>query len=220
MGLAEKLTELDEKILHGYEKVTNYCDKEYGWNKYDLARKANTLNYAASLSVGAGWTLEGVLGDDLTTTVFATLTSLVILGAYSVSKKILEEKEKTEIGLLAQSGAVNKPNFRPARPVISLGSLSFLGALTYSKFTGGSTVPRGNSLSPEAYGRLESFFWAMLTLSYAFAISRSYFEDQIMTPPKKKKSVWKAISEKFTEKVQVSVPQLEAKYQSIDDVAV
>jgi len=59
---------------------------------------------------------------------------------------------------------------------------------------------------------------SLLFLTF-FGTCKLYFSDQIPTPPQKKKSVLKTLYEKTIGKLQVAPqPQLEPKYESIDDV--
>ena len=69
--------------------------------------------------------------------------------------------------------------------------------------------------------RLGIFSQAGLFSWNLFRTSRDYFQSQIMTPPKKKKSFFKTVYEKITGKIP-TIPQLDPakpnRSQSIDDL--
>ncbi|MEK6900570.1 MAG: hypothetical protein AABX05_05580, partial [Nanoarchaeota archaeon] len=80
-------------------------------------------------------------------------------------------------------------------------------------------VPEGLSLSQPEYNVFSGLVYLSMGLYIFFSACKSYFKDQIMTPPKKKKKVLKALLEKAKGKVQPEpVPQLEPNKYSIDDV--
>ncbi len=220
MTLTEKLTELDQVIWKQYEKVTQYCNKEFGWNKYDLARKTNTGMGISAAGAGVYGVLEGVLGSSPATVGASLFCPMVGIGYCYLTKIIINEsQEKEEISQL-EKGVVHAPEPRAYRPLL-LGA-GFLNLfLSISSFLGLQEVPETlKPLSQDNYNILGGLYGLALASMVFFVASTDYFSEQIMTPPQKKKSVLKAITEKVTAKLQPAyVPQLEeAKYQSIDDV--
>ena len=117
MGLVDKLTEVDKYVWKQYEKVTQYCNKEYGWDKYDLERKSNKAMVASGVGVGFYNTLEGYLGSSpihigVGLTVTAFVGGLYYLIEGSSKRKEAEEIKKLERG----NGTVSAPQFLAWRP--------------------------------------------------------------------------------------------------------
>ena len=213
MGLEDKLTKLDEAIWKQYEKVTQYCNKEYGWNKYDLATRAALGSSISYLGAGVYMFIYGFQTSNMFFTTLGITGSLVAIPNYYVSKKGNEQKEAMEIKRLENSGVLPFPTFKPYRAFnFAFAALlcSFAGLRMFNDF------PQHNEE--------KNTLWTIINLAlgtyYVFRPSESYFRDQIMTPPKKKKKVLKTLYEKVTGKFQPApAPQLEpTKYQSIDDV--
>ena len=220
MGLVDKLTELDEAIWKQYEKVTNHCNREYGWDKYDLARKSNkgmVVSWVGSATYSA---LEGVLGSS-PSFVGAGIFNLALAGAsYYFLEQFFQRHEKTELKML-ECNMMSAPHFLAWRPIVlPLMALNYAIAGVFS-FLGYSGVPESLKISQEQYNLLNGLNHSFYTSTHVFLTSTFYFTDQIMTPPKKKKSVLKTLYEKITGKIP-AVPQLEpvkpTRYQSIDEV--
>jgi len=206
MGLTDKLTELDQYIWKQHEKVTQYCNKELGWDKYDLAGKS--FNGATLSFAGIGIYL-GVAGIETQHYGMLGLTGLFSVISYAsnffVQKELAYKKEK-ELEQLIESSAVNKPNFGPERP------MALTQALTCS-VAGPYFISHSYNSAGTAFGLALS----MCGLGILSVISSLYFNDQIMTPPKKKKTIPQAIKEKITGKV--AVPQVEeAQYRAVEDI--
>ncbi|MEK6809162.1 MAG: hypothetical protein AABY40_00650 [Nanoarchaeota archaeon] len=200
MGLVDKLTELDKAIWQKYETVTQYCNKEYGWNKYNLTRSMDSA-MVASLLVGGTYDLSFGVRDNNSDGI--TLGAIMLLSALYAGHKFKDQqhyREKKEDRLLESTGAGLTPRFSALRPIAAAWSVVLSSFGFYHK-------------SP-------SSFLASIGVATIFAISGTYFIDQIMTPPKKKKTIPQTIKEKITGNV--AVPQLElvkpTKYQSIDEV--
>lgn len=214
MGLVDKLTELDEKIWKQYEKVTNYCNKEFGWNKYDLANKCLLGESAGMLGTGFYMGLDGVKEGNPFWGTIGVLTSLLSMAYYRVYKYRHEILENREIKLL-QDGVVYSPKFKASRSLQLLSTIPLTSIAAYflSASEPESTPYKGHFSVIGLYG-------IALSLLYFSQASKSYFQDQIMTPPKKKKSVLKSLYEKAMGKFQtVPVPQSGlTKHQSIDDL--
>ena len=105
------------------------------------------------------------------------------------------------------------PTSKPYRPfnfVFAAFFLSLAGLRMFDYF------PQSN----EEHNALRSIIDIALGSYLVGHTSESYFQDQIMTPPTKKKSVFKTLYEKVTGKLQPTpAPQLEpTKYQSIDNI--
>ena len=223
MGLVDKLTEADKYIWKQHEKVTSYCNKEYGWNKYDLVRKANIAMFGSLLGGGTYMSLMGG-GDNLGVTVLGGTLSLLAVGTYPTSKKIINIEEAVDTELLIYYGATREPRFGAYRPASLVASLLLTASFATAFFTGQlHIITEKSPISQEEFNQLGGLAAIATFCGYIFWGMKSYFQDQIMTPPKKKKSVLKSLSEKATEKIQPApVPQLEpvkpTKYQSIDNI--
>ena len=219
MGLVDKLTEIDEGIWKQYQKVNNYCHKEFGLDKYDLARKSNKSFLVSGVGFAGYGALENVLGSSPSHLVGDALGVAATGFLYALFRDVLKSREKEEQNLL-KNGIVEVPRFKAWRPVFI--PIIALGIGTcIAQFLGNFPVPEYlPTLPQESYDRLEglqSIFNSMWLLSN---ISCYYFADQVPTPPAKKKSVFNTLYEKVKEKIKSEpVPQLEqAKYASIDDV--
>ena len=218
MGLVDKLTELDQYIWTQHEKVTNYCNREYGWNKYDLARKTHACQIASFSAIPVYTSLQGIEGNNASMIIAGAALGLLTVGLHYSGRFRIKREEEKEIKLLERTGAVNEPQFSAFRPAWSLQWAAIFGYYTYTYATNQNTPPEGLALSSEEYNLFNSLMWASGFISNIFETSKQYFLDQIMTPPKKKKSVLKAIAEKVKGKLQAAPqPQLApTKYQSID----
>lgn len=211
MGLVNKLTELDQYIWKQYEKVTQYCNRKYGWDKYDL--KTISEKTVAVAFAGAG-TYETIIGFSINSLPFLAIGLLTGAGSIHQYFKVEadnKKERKEELEQISRTGAVKEPRFSFERPTLLAGSTVFDGvgvAVLYASDNGPAT----------ALGLLGIALGASVL---NIAVS-SYFQDQILTPPKKKKSVFKTFYEKVTGKLQPAPPQLEPvrpnKYQSIDDL--
>lgn len=212
MGLVDKLTEADEKIWKQYEKITQYCNKEYGWNKYDLASKASLGTAISHLSGSVYMLIDGLQTSNMFFTTLGIAGSLLSIPSYYFSKKDYERNEAAEIRRFESGGALPSSVSKPYRP------LNFAVAAEFFSVTGGymfSDFPQ----SSEEHNTL----WMLISLAFGSYFichpSESYFSDQIMTPPKKKKKVLKTLYEKVTGKFQAApVPQSEPnKYLFVDE---
>jgi len=221
MGLVDKLTELDEYIWKQYEKVTQYCHKEYGWNKYDLASKT-LAGETASLSGSSTYIfLTGIEGNDTIAITGGAVVGLVAVSNHYLKRNLIKRKEEREIKLLERTGAVNEHWFNALRPAMALGWTAIFGYFAYTFATGQyHPPPESSSLSSEEYDLFSSLTLTSMFAFHIFKTSTDYFLDQIMTPPAKKKSVLKTLYEKVTGKLQVTpVLQLEPnKYHTIEDI--
>ncbi len=213
MGLVDKLTELDEAIWKQYEKVTQYCNKEYGWNKYDLATRA-ALGASISYFGASVYTLiYGFQTSNMISTTVGVMGSLVGIRYDYSRKKDYEIEEAIEIRRFESDGAIPSPQSKPYRP-LEFGLASFFFSFA------GLRIFSDSQQSSEEHNALGTMISLALGIYFVFDASESYFLDQIMAPPKKKKSVLKTLYEKVTGKIQPTpAPQLEpTKYQSIDDI--
>ncbi len=213
MGLVDKLTELDEKIWKQYEKVTNYCNKEYGWNKYDLATRSALGSSISMLGAGVYMLIDGFQTSNMVYTTIGITASLLAIPFYHVRKKSYGRQEAAEIKLLENGGALVSPTSKPYRP-FNFGFAAFFFSSAELRMLG--DFPQSNE-EQNTLMMCVGLAWGCYYVCYP---SESYFKDQIMTPPKKKKSVLKTLYQKVTGKIQPAPqPQLEpTKYQSIDDV--
>ena len=220
MGLVEKLTDLDEAIWEQYEKVTQYCNKEFGWDKYDLMKASSGLTSASFFGANFYMSLAGWQWDNPRLASVGTFGAAVGIGLYYLNRSEINETEKKEVASL-HNGVIKKPIFGPKRP-----SLFTYNSIFYSYFLYRFATKQGfpdslglnTSLSSDEniLGALVSTSLLFLTF---FGTCKLYFSDQIPTPPQKKKSVLKTLYEKTIGKLQVAPqPQLEPKYESIDDV--
>lgn len=212
----------DRKIWEQYGKVTGYCNKEFGWNKYDLVRKAMTVTNLGMIGFGSCGAIFGAeIGSSLTIGAGGLIATLQLPIYYSDKKQSIEE-EKKEYKIMEKTGAVKKPVFRPTLPI-------FLGVSLWSIESGidslvnGTKVPEKLSsvFSSEEYGVIDGLLALTIGTALLGMVSKKYFQDQIMTPPKKKQGFWKTIYDKIRGKTEV--PQLEPaseqEYQSLEDLA-
>jgi len=225
MGLVDKLTEVDKTIWHGYEKVTNYCNQEFGWDKYSLAKGANLGQSISYFGGGLYFFIEGLQSGNNGSLMIGGMSSLYALGSFYVDNRDLQKDEKKEIALLEKTSATTLPRFKPSRPVIFVGLSAFGGYYLHSYATQQELPPELSPLSSQEYNLFGALIMASFLSSNLFRVCKSYFQDQIMTPPKKKKKVLKTLYQKVKGKARaVQVPQLEpvkepTKCQSIDDLA-
>ena len=221
MGLVDKLTEVDEAIWKQYEKVTNYCNREYGWNKWDLANIANGGRSASLLGMGVYETIFGLNNGTMYDLAIGAVMGVLAVAGYNGRKKAYGSLEEKELKKLEKTGAAEPIQFNPYRPL-------FFGISIWATYIAGS-VFFGDS--QDTFLELNSYLgdnrttiglmYTTLSAYEIFFLSEKYFQDQIMTPPKKKKSVLKTLYEKLTGKIP-AVPQLQPvkpnRYQSIDNV--
>lgn len=221
MGLVDKLTELDKYIWTGFEKVTQYCNKEYGWDKYDLAKGMVSSTAGSLLGAGVYTSTLSVIGDTSFGAGFGVGVGvglgLVALLARNVGKQISDIVEYHELKDLEQ-GVVFQPVFKAIRPITAF-SLTTIPIVLNQL----DAPPAYLQISDEKYNALSSLVFACYSAVSFFGFSALYFLDQIPTPPKKKKSVFKTLYEKVAGKLQPApVPQLQpakpTRYQSIDDM--
>ena len=209
MGLVDKLTGLDEAIWKQYEKGTNYCNEKFGWDKYSLMRIGSASYTGSMFGIGFLFLVDRI-DHDLAVVAGGAAIGLVSYGVDDLFKKVFEHQEQKELKSLEEKGAAIEPQFTPVRPTVLAGYSLSISAIFYAFSQG---VPSVRQSLPTG---LMIGLGALNLLSVA---SLSYFWDQIMTPPKKKKSIFKAVYEKFTEKIQTApAPQLEPTRYSIDDV--
>ena len=106
MGLVDKLTELDEYIWKQYEKVTQYCHKEYGWNKYDLASKT-LAGETASLSGSSTYIfLTGIEGNDTIAITGGAVVGLVTVSNHYLKRNLIKEPEVAGLGIQGDLGTL------------------------------------------------------------------------------------------------------------------
>jgi len=219
MGLTEKLEELDHSVWKQYEKVTHYCNTEFGWNKYDLIKKAATGISISAVGTSVYGILEGYLVSSPALAVSHLFSPAMALSISYIINRTVDSFEKNERHKL-EKGIIEAPKFKAWRPLLF--PVMNLNAITsIASFLGYPKISENISLlTQKNYHLLEGLRNAGMASMLFFACSASYFKDQIMTPPKKKKTIPQAIKEKITEKIE-TVPQLEeAKYESIDDIVV
>src|SRR3989344_8682973 len=116
MSLTDKLTELDEVIWKQYEKVTQYCNKEFGWNKYDLVGKANVGTAISAVGTGVYGTLEGYLDSSPVLAISHLFVPTMALGIYYTLKKNIGVWEKRERHQM-ENGMIKAPQFKALRPM-------------------------------------------------------------------------------------------------------
>lgn len=204
MGLVDTLNAVDEAVWRKYETVTQYFHKEFGWDKFDLARKANGAYLAAAVGNGFYEGLEGALGSSSIN--YATAGILLALPGmvYAINRLALNYEEKEERSSLERLGVAEIPRAHAWRPIFG----ALLPLLGIAAYFGNDKVPEHLSLSLESYKRIEGLQFICSNLQHFFVFSYFYFTDQVLTPPTKKKSILKTLYEKVAGKFQVS-PQPE-----------
>ncbi|MDO8510604.1 MAG: hypothetical protein Q7S55_00400 [Nanoarchaeota archaeon] len=208
MGLADKLRGLDEAIWKQYEKGTNYCNEKFGWDKYDLLR-IGSASYTGSMFGIEFLFLADRIDHDLAVVAGGAAIGLVSYGVDDLFKIVFENLKQGELKLLEEKGAAIEPQFTPARPT---------ALACYSLLCGVGSYVFSQEMPSVRQSLPTGLMMALGALNILSVASLTYFWDQIMTPPTKKKSVLKTWYEKVMGKVP-AVSQLEpTKYTSIDDL--
>ncbi len=222
--MTNPLTSLDELIWQQFEKVTVAANKRLGWNKYDLARIADSTAAMFFSGVGVYHTLRGVHDSSVTSSIRLgggiLITSLGYL-IYNSKKQKNKRWEEEEIKEIIETGAVKQPKMYMHRPVM----LTWPGYFIYRSIDHlthrNSKISEGSfSLSTIQYNTLAGFTLLSMGLYFLSDLSADYFRSQLMTPPSTKKSIWKAVTDYVTKPSYKAAPQpVESgvKYQTIDD---
>ena len=193
--------DLDELIWKGFEKITQKAHKELGWNKFDLAR----ITHSAATFSGAAYGVYGFILQTKTNNYFYLVQDAFFTAAMGVSFYVghqnLNHQERAETELL-KSGIVYPPTYKPLRPALMI-SAAIFGAAGIGALGWGITLPEGIELkdyASDAKETLSLLGTSIIGLSGfgVLEVCSSYFKDQIMTPPTKKKSLKNYFSEKFS----------------------
>ncbi len=195
MGLEELLTRLDKKIWQKCEKITQLASKELGWNKYDLKMITDTASSIFLTGAGVYSVIQGAyeinrghadFGSYLLTGIGAALGPIGFL-FYVRDKKDNKRLEESERKLLEDKEVIYAPEFEPYRP-LSLGmGISFLPLAAVYIHTHGS----------DTYHTAVALFFSAIGTSLTTKIISTYFQNQNMTPPTKKKNLWEKIYRLF-----------------------
>lgn len=210
MGL-ETLLKLDEAIWKQHEKITQKAQKGLGWNKYDLARVmeygavGSFLGSAIYNFIDFSLNVESEMGYGV-----AGLLWLGYCGIKYTGISYLKKKEEAEIDMLIKTGATIAPKYKSSRPLMCImDTLLMSSGIGYLNSTDGSNK----------FLTLNGLLFITWGIGNLFEKSSSYFQDQIMAPPTKKKSFWKTMYQKaispFRQKGFEPVAE-PAKYQTID----
>lgn len=215
MGLTDELTAVDEYIWKQHEKVTVKANKELGWNKYDLARMTLSIAEVSTLGVGVYLGIGGMISDAPLAIALGSSLTVSSLFSYHLSKENLNQAEKVETEFLRSKAAPQQPQFSAFRPLkvgVGMYLLTRASFIFYESTDFFSTNNENNSLG----GIITSLLSSMILSN----VASSYFRDQIMTPPTKKKPFWKTMYEKTVGKIKPAPqPQTEpTKYNSLEEV--
>lgn len=222
MRLVDILKRADKKIWEQYETVTNYCNKEYGWNNYDLARKMHALEWGGTVCMGSYIAISGITMESVASIVLGGLLSLASIPVYYSNKQKCDDLESSAHKLYEDTGTVTQPIFKPLRPLLVGLSTYCLGSGFY-QLIHGREVPEQIPMTADEYNLIAGMIAVGISSSLFATESAEYFKDQIFNGPTKKKGFLKTLYEKVTGKLQPTpVPQLEpvkpTEYQSIDNI--
>src|SRR3989344_9305255 len=172
------LTDLDEAIWKQYEKLTHYCNKTFGWDKFDLAKKANGAYLVSGVGYGFYEGLEGALGSSsenyVTAGIFAASAGML----YAINRMALTFREQRERSYFERSGVAEAPQAKAWRPLFGA-LLPFGIAIGLASYLGDDKVPENLALSLESYNRLDGLQSICNNLQTFFFISYFYLADQI-----------------------------------------
>ena len=220
LTMTNPLTSLDELIWKQFEKVTVAANKRLGWNKYDCAYLANIIGNVSFIGYG---TYELLLGIEKQST--TGLLDIVVGGGCLIaggiflhgSKEKFKQKEEQELRHLAYTAASPpKPNFDPSRPVILAIAAEATTVGLYYLIATATIDPSLTYPSPTLIGLIQIAAGTMIS----FLQIQRYFEDQLMTPPSTKKSIWKAVTDYVTKPFHKATPQpaeSAVRYRTIED---
>ncbi len=186
------LTSLDEIVWKQFEKVTQYAHRNYGWDKYDLATRCSSLVTCSLLGGGmymaiANYSTGNFVRGSLSLVSFAAMgVSIDIL-----SKYLHNQWRKNETEELTNTGATREPTFTSVRPAM-LSIPPVLYGLGISMAAGNNFLG-DEQFYNEQYRAAATLGCLMAgTMGVGF-VATWYFDDQMMTPPSLKKSLWKAL---------------------------
>lgn len=200
MGLEELLTRLDKKIWQKCENVTQLTSKELGWNKYDLKMITDAVSNIFLTGAGVHSFILGAYqinkgSADFWSYLLAGIGGALVPGGFLLyirDKKYNKRLEESEIKLLEDKGVIYAPEFGPYRPVSLSMGVSFLPLAAAYKYTHESNI----------YYTAVALFFSAIGTSLATKIVSTYFQDQNMVPPTKKKSLREKMYELFLQPFQ------------------
>ena len=218
------LISLDELIWQQFEKVTVAANKKLGWNKYDLARIADSTAAMFFSGVGVYYTLRGVHDSSITHPIYlAGGIFITSLGYFIYNSKNQRNKraEEEEIKEIVRTGAAKEPEMSMYRPIMLLWPGYFITRSLDHLMQRNSKIPEfSTSLSINQHNTLAGLLFLSMGLYFLGDWSADYFRSQIMTPPSIKKSIWITLTNYVTKPFYKALPQPEesaVKYQTIDD---
>ena len=206
------LLTLDEIVWKQFEKVTQGANKRLGWNKYDLARMMDTAAATSLIGWGGYQSLYSRFDNNYVNIAIYLGTGVLLVGIgysrYKNSRNENEWLEKQELDELTRAGAAKSPIYDPLRPLTLIGGVILV--------SGGIDIIGHNDTD----NGLVVGLMAMMGGLYAqFITCSNYFRSQIMTPPSKKKSIWKTAYQTVGGWFKSNPKPIEApavKYDSID----
>ena len=205
------LTSLDELIWKEFEKVTQYEHKEWGWDKYDLARMSDNVAVLSLVEMGTYSALHGFIDSSTRAPLNLSIGFAAVAAAYFLSKhkqRKNDEFELEELKDFVETGAVRPPIILWFRPLYFLGfSGYFLQEGVEKLLNRESFVPQFFTfLSPGEYNTLIGLSALCVSMCALGEGSAGYFRSQIYTlpgPPTKKpfwKTMYAGLSDRFKPK--------------------
>ncbi len=189
--MTNPLTTLDELIWKQFEKVTVAANKRLGWDKYDLAQIADTVDGASLTGAGISYFAQGILEEEVGYVAGGILGIYVGWRCYRTSQRRNEKEYNDEINSLAQTGAARIPTMKPWRPLLLAGGgIAFGLGIGIAGFFAYYFPVLQSSLTPKTYLPmiLSSITCTLLGISTLSGISANYFRSQRMTAPATKEN--------------------------------
>lgn len=191
--LYDKLESLDEKILSGFQKVTEAAHKTLGWTKHDLSHLCVTG--AAIAITGSGVYYFGIGYQDQGAYGYVSKAMGVIMAGfgyflYNFSLKQKEKDEKKELEYIIKHDAAPPSKIEASRPVMA-GFIAAMGGLFLYNLSAGTAVnpPEWRKINPGDYSTLINLFNLTMVGYFASLQARDYFRSTTMFPPKTERNL-------------------------------
>ncbi len=210
--MTNPLTSLDELIWKQFEKVTQYAHKNYGWDKYDLAKATHLSSSIAMAGMCTYGSIYEAISHHYGASAFLGLFVVPIAHHHQSQCSFYEKLQEIELKTVKITNAAVKYPFYTSRSCLTLASL----ALTLLGVNHLIQASDSNHL-------LEGLMMALGGMGFGGSQSAHYFVTQISLPPSAKKPFWKTTYEMMRNKFK-SKPQLEpaaeptSEYTIIDEM--
>ena len=190
----DQMETLDEKILSGFQTITEKAHKIVGWTKHDLSHLC--VKGAAVASTGSGtysFTL-GYLGDNPSYGYFSMALGVASAGLgyfmFAQSKKQKEIDERKELSYIKEHGAAMPPEIKAGRPFnVALVAAMGIQALLGLRYGYPETPDWLKSVDRTQYTLLLNLFSINMVGYFGATISRDYFRSTTMFPPQKERNI-------------------------------